>query len=250
MPDEIAHYRREGWLLARGVLDAAELAALCAEEARFRLDRAYGGPANQTLFVNIQLCHRSEPIRRFCTQGRHVAAVVQLLGPNVCFTHQQFVTKLPDRGEQASDIPFHQDNGYGRLEPPLDVTLWVALVDTDERNGCLWIVPRSHERGLVEHGRAEVNPLLREVAVGDAAPQAERAASQGRAKPTGLAVPMRAGDGVFFTGLTLHRSGPNHSDAARPSLFVRYCDPHVKMVSEGNRPVLDDPHSWMVAGQA
>jgi ectoine hydroxylase-related dioxygenase (phytanoyl-CoA dioxygenase family) len=232
--DEIAQYRREGWLLAPGVLDAAELASLRAEEERFRLDRAYGGPANQTLFVNVQLCHRSEPIRRFCTQGRHIAAVVQLLGPNVCLTHQQFVTKLPDRGEQSSDIPFHQDDGYGRLEPPLDITLWVALIDTDERNGCLWIVPRSHERGLVDHGRAEVNPLLREAAVGDAA----------------IALPMRAGDGVFFTGLTLHRSGPNHSDAARPGLFVRYCDPHVKMVSEGNRPVLEDPHSWMVAGSA
>jgi ectoine hydroxylase-related dioxygenase (phytanoyl-CoA dioxygenase family) len=114
------------------------------------------------------------------------------------------------------------------------VTLWIALVDTDERNGCLWLVPGSHERGLVAHGRAEVNPVLREAEVGDAA----------------IALPMRAGDGVFFTGLTLHRSGPNHSAEARPSLFVRYCDPHVKMVSEGNRPVLEDPHSWMVAGEA
>jgi len=88
--------------------------------------------------------------------------VVQLLGPNVCFTHQQFVTKLPDRGEQRSDIPLHQDDGYGRLEPPLDCTVWVALVDTDERNGCLWIVPRSHELGLLDHDRAGVNPVLRE----------------------------------------------------------------------------------------
>lgn len=233
-PDEIAHYRREGWLLAPGVLEGAELAAMRREEERFRPERAYGGPANQTLLVNIQLCHRSAPIRRFCTQGRHLESVVQLLGPNVCLTHQQFVTKLPDRGEQRSDIPFHQDNGYGRLDPPLDLTLWVTLVDTDERNGCLWIVPRSHELGLVDHGAAAVNPLLREAAAGEGA----------------IPLPMRAGDGVFFTGLTLHRSGPNHSDAARPGLFVRYCDPHVKMLSEGGRPVLEDPHSWMVAGES
>lgn len=37
---------------------------------------------------------------------------------------------------------------------------------------------------------------------------------------------------------------------ARHRPFVRYCDPHVKMVSEGGRAVLDDPHSWMVAGEA
>jgi hypothetical protein len=31
---------------------------------------------------------------------------------------------------------------------------------------------------------------------------------------------------------------------------VRYCTPDVRMMSEGGRPVLDDPHSWMVAGEA
>jgi ectoine hydroxylase-related dioxygenase (phytanoyl-CoA dioxygenase family) len=231
---DVASYREQGWLRLGRVVDDGELAALCAEEQRFRLRQAYGGPQNQTLFVNVQLCQRSEPIRRFCTAGAHLPAVVQLLGPNVCFTHQQFVTKLPDGDAQRSDIPMHQDDGYGRLEPPIDLTLWVALVDTDERNGCLWVVPRSHEAGLLEHGPAGVNPVLRDVAV----------------EAQAIAVPMRAGEGIAFTGLTLHGSGPNRSDAPRPSLFVRYCDPRVKMVGEGGRSVLDDPHSWMVAGEA
>jgi ectoine hydroxylase-related dioxygenase (phytanoyl-CoA dioxygenase family) len=233
-PEQIAQYREDGFLALGKILADDEIAALCAEEERFRLPVAYGGRANQTLFVNVQLCHRSAPIRRFCTAGRHIDAVVQLLGPNVCLTHQQFVTKLPDRNEQRSDIPFHQDNGYGQLDPPLDVTVWVALVDTDERNGCLWIVPGSHRAGLLDHGKAELNPLLRETHV------------EARA----IALPMRAGEAVAFDGFTLHRSGPNHGAVARPGLFVRYCDPHVRMRSEGNRPVLEDPHSWMVAGEA
>lgn len=233
-PDAIARYREEGWLALGRVLDDAELAALRAEEERFRLRHAYGGERNQTLFVNVQLCARSEPVRRFCTQGAQLGAVVQLLGPNVCFTHQQFVTKAPDTGEQRSDIPMHQDDGYGRLDPPLDLTLWVALVDTDETNGCLWIVPGSHRLGLLPHDAAGVNPVLREA----------------RTAAPAVAVPMRAGEGVAFSGLTLHGSGPNRSAAPRPGLFVRYCDPHVTMGSEGGRRVLDDPHSWMVAGEA
>lgn len=233
-PEQIARYREQGFLSLGRILSDDELALLRAEEQRFRLPIAYGGPANQTLFVNIQLCHRSAPIRRFCTAGAHIAAVVQLLGPNVCLTHQQFVTKLPDQREQRSDIPFHQDNGYGRLDPPLDLTVWVALVDTDERNGCLWIVPGSHRLGLLEHDPAELNPLLRET----------------RVEAQAVALPMRAGEAVAFGGFTLHRSGPNHSDVARPGLFVRYCDPRVRMASEGGRPVLEDPHSWMVAGEA
>jgi ectoine hydroxylase-related dioxygenase (phytanoyl-CoA dioxygenase family) len=95
-------------------------------------------------------------------------------------------------------------------------------------------VPGSHRLGLVDHAQARANPLLREAAAGAGA----------------LALPLRAGEGVAFSGLTLHGSGRNRSDAPRPSLFVRYCHPRVLMASEGNRPVLEDPHSWMVAGEA
>jgi len=233
-PDQIAAYRERGYAPLGRVVDEQELEALLAEERRFRLPVAYGGGKNQTLFVNVQLCNRSEPVRRFATQGRHIAVVRDLLGPNVCLTHQQFLTKLPDRGEQRSDIPLHQDNGYGRLEPMTDLTVWVAFVDTDERNGGLWIVPGSHRLGLLEHDRAGVNPLLREVA----------------SETPAVALALGAGEAVAFSGLTLHGSGPNRSAEPRPALFVRYCEPNVRMASEGNRPVLEDPHSWMVAGEA
>jgi ectoine hydroxylase-related dioxygenase (phytanoyl-CoA dioxygenase family) len=217
------------------VLDAGETARLRAEEERFRLPVAYGGAGNQTLFVNIQLCHRSEPIRRFCTQGAHLAAVQQLLGPDVCLTHQQFVTKMPDGDASRSDVPLHQDQGYGRIEPMTDVTVWVALVDTDERNGGLCFVPGSHRLGLLPHDRAGVNPLLRETA----------------APAPPVPVPLRAGEAVAFSGLTLHGSGPNRSGAPRPGFYVRYCEPAALLVDgDERRSVLEDPHSWMVAGQA
>jgi ectoine hydroxylase-related dioxygenase (phytanoyl-CoA dioxygenase family) len=233
-PPAIARWREQGFVELGAILDERECETLRAEERRFRLPVAYGSRRNQTLFVNVQLCHRSEPIRRFCTQGRHLAAVRQLLGPDVCLTHQQFITKMPDRDEQRSDVPLHQDDGYGRLDPMTDVTVWVALVDTDERNGGLYLLPGSHRLGLLEHGSAGVNPLLRE--------------AQSEIRPTLL--PLRAGEAVAFSGLTLHGSGPNRAHEPRPGLFVRYCEPRTRMVSEGNRPVLEDPHSWMVAGEA
>ena len=233
-PEQVAEYREAGYLALGRIADEGEVAELIAEERRFRLPVAYGGPRNQTLLVNVQLCHRSEPVRRFCTTGRHIPIVQRLMAPNVCLTHQQFVTKMPDGAEQRSDIPLHQDNGYGRLEPMTDLTIWMALVDTDERNGGLWLVPGSHRLGLVEHAGAQLNPLLREVA----------------AEAPAVLLPLRAGEAVAFSGLTLHGSGPNRTQAPRPALFVRYCEPGVRMASEGNRPVLEDPHSWMVAGEA
>lgn len=233
--EQVARYHAEGWLHLGAILTPDEVAELLAEERRFRPRRAYGGRDNPTLLVSVQLCDRSEPIRRFATQGRHLPLVAQLMGPNVCLTHQQFLAKLPDDERTRSDIPWHQDNGYGTLEPMTDLTVWVALTDTDERNGCVWIVPGSHRDGLLDHGRADVNPYLRET---------------GREPEGAVPAVLRAGEAVAFTGLTVHGSGPNRSDRERVGGYLRYCEPHARMVTEGGRPVLDDPHSWMVLGEA
>lgn len=54
-------------------------------------------------------------------------------------------------------MPFgwHQDNGYGELDPYNAVSCLTALDDVDEGNGCLWVVPRSHERGQLSSLTAE-----------------------------------------------------------------------------------------------
>jgi ectoine hydroxylase-related dioxygenase (phytanoyl-CoA dioxygenase family) len=234
-PQDVADFREQGWLRLGRIAPPEQVAELIAEEKRFRLDRGYGTERNDTLRVNIQLCHRSEPVRRFCVSGVHIGALRQLIGPDVCLTHQQFVTKLADQGEQRSDIPLHQDAGYGELDPATDVTVWLPLVDTDEQNGALLIVPRSHTRGLVEHESASVNPALREA---------------GGNGETRKLIPLAAGEGVAFSGLLLHASGPNRSGRERPAMYARYCEPHTKMLSEGGRLVLEDPHSWMVSGEA
>jgi phytanoyl-CoA hydroxylase len=232
---EIASYRELGYARLGPVLDAGEIQVLLREEERFRLPVAYAPEGRGTLFVNIHLCDRSEPIRRVCTLGPQIGAVNQLLGPDVCLTHQQFVTKLPDAPSGAgSSIPLHQDNGYGTLEPMTDVTVWIPLVDADEESGGLFVVPGSHRLGLLPHGHGGENPVLLGV----------------EGEFEAIPVPLRAGEALAFSGLTLHGSGPNRSGAARPAFYVRYCDPRAVVVNEDSRRALDAPSSWMVAGEA
>jgi phytanoyl-CoA hydroxylase len=227
-------YLEHGFVKLGPLLDAADLAALRGEEQRFRPEWGYGKADNRTLRVAAQLCARSEPVRRVATAGPQVATAVSLIGPAVCLTHVQFITKLPDDESTHSDIPWHQDSGYGQLEPPNDLTVFIALSDMTEPDGCLQVVPGSHRAGLLEHATAAVNPVLRE------SPRSGEA----------IAVPLRAGEGLAFSGLLVHGSGPNRGRAPRIAFYVRYCTPDVRMMSEGGRPVLDDPHSWMVAGEA
>jgi ectoine hydroxylase-related dioxygenase (phytanoyl-CoA dioxygenase family) len=215
-------YANDGYLLIPDLIDADTCARLRAESFRFAARKS-------GLAVDTQLIHRSAPLRHFVTHGPQVALATELLGPNVCFTHQQFIVKHPDE-RRRTDIPWHQDNGYGRLEPPLDLTVWIALDDCTEDNGCLWVLPGSERGDLMPHSTIGG---LRGVAI-DA---------------TGVPLPMDAGTAVLFGGLMLHRSLPNLTRAPRVALYLRYCDPSVVMVNS-NRPVLEDGFSWMVAGEA
>jgi ectoine hydroxylase-related dioxygenase (phytanoyl-CoA dioxygenase family) len=250
--DELAAYHTNGYVVLGRILDEHECGALLDAERRHRTHHAFALDGRESgLLVTEQLCAQSAPLRAFCTSGPHLGAVGQVLGPDVAFTHTQFITKLPevrpeppaanasapsDRSDRsaASWIPLHQDDGYGQLDPPLDVTVWTALTDTNAANGCLVIVPGSHRAGLTPHTSAETNVVLLE------APSTTEA----------VVVPLGAGEAVLFSGLTLHGSGPNLSDAPRVGMHARYCHPSVRMVTHRNKPVLADRHSWMVLGEA
>jgi hypothetical protein len=129
-----ADFQRDGYLLLGKVLDDALVARLIAEEHRFRARDA-------RLVVTTQLMHRSALIREVATQGPHIGTLRTLMGNDICLTHQQYVSKTPHPRTPAIDVPWHQDNGYGELEPKTDVTVWFALDDCDESTGCLWVLP-------------------------------------------------------------------------------------------------------------
>ncbi len=232
---DLQAYAENGYLLMPALLNDVEVAALVREQQRFAQPDA-------PLSVAVQLVHRSRIIRDLAMTGPQVALAVELLGPDVCFTHQQFVSKGPGAGEgvgngvgngvvNGSDVPWHQDSGYGHLEPARDLTVWIALTDTDERNGCLWVLPGSHREGLKAHG--QVGGLL-----------------GARVSTRGEPVPMRAGDALLFGGLLMHRSLPNRTDKVRHAMYLRYCTPVVRMMNQGGKRVLEDGYSWMVAGEA
>jgi ectoine hydroxylase-related dioxygenase (phytanoyl-CoA dioxygenase family) len=228
---QLESFERDGYVVLGTVLDSDERAELIAAERRLRPSDGYG--TSPGLIVMDQLAHVSSAVRRFCCDGRHLDAVVQLLGPDVALTHNQFVVKLPGKGIAASEIPLHQDDGYGLLDPPDDLTVWVALTDAAAVNGCLVLAPGSHHGGLVEHMIAASNPAFREARADDIMP-----------------LELAAGEAVAFSGLLLHGSGDNLSDVERVGLFARYCTPTARMMTEAGKPVLDDGNSWMVRGEA
>ena len=62
----------------------------------------------------------------------------------------QYFNKPPGYGKAS---PAHQDGAYFMLEPNEAVTMWLALDEVDEENGCLRYSPCSHLTGIHPHAR-------------------------------------------------------------------------------------------------
>jgi 2-oxoglutarate-dependent dioxygenase len=90
------------------------------------------------------------------------------------------------------------DNQYTRFDGP-GINLWLALSPMSPENGCLMVVPRSHLAGTIDG--VQVPTVM------DIAPwlTIQRASCYR----------MNSGDVIAFSRLTLHGSGPNHTDEPR-----------------------------------
>ena len=141
--------------------------------------------------------------------GAILDALEPLLGPEVSFNGDYHLRpKLPDSTYTA--FPLHQDSQYYGPETGhiLVITIWIPLIDVDEENGCLWVIPVSHRWGLLPGARrADQNMVSFE--------DVER-------RGTPVPLPMRCGDILAFHNLTFHASKVNRTDQVRWSVDVRF----------------------------
>lgn len=237
-PEQIKQYHEEGYLLLGKVLTDEQVAALCAEEARFRTHPLWPDHAETTgkTVFRSQVAPYSAAVREAGLHGGHIPAVKQLIGPNVIYWYTQFVTKFPDANSGRSEFPWHQDNGYAHgIEPATNITVWVALDAVDEQNGCVYVLPGSHKDGLRDHGTQGDSWHLRVQVAGEGIPAA-----------------LKPGEAVAFTGLTLHRSKLNHTDQPRRGFFMEYADADAveHATTDTPRRIAERPAVYFISGQA
>jgi chlorinating enzyme len=146
-------------------------------------------------------------------------AVEDIIGPDILLFHFTLQTKEAHR---ATFAEWHQDDAYFHLDPPEQVTAWVALSDSSERSGCMRMIPGSHRRGLADHfdNPSEENIIRRGQTV------------SGYAPTDGIAAPLKPGEMSLHHTHTLHASGPNESDDRRIGLTLSYVPTHVRPTLE------------------
>ena len=215
-------YARDGYLVVPGVLDPAGLAAVTAEATA--ICRGERGPLEGTApaargesdadVLRRHLCiHFPHKLSAVMAGVARTPAVVDLLtaviGPNVKLVQSMLFIKSEGRPGQA----WHQDEYFIPTRDRSLTAAWIALDDATVENGCLWVIPGSHRRGVLypdrEHDDADFDCTVE---------------SYGFAYSEADAVPVEVSAGalVLFDGYLLHRSLPNTGAQGMRRAFVSH----------------------------
>jgi ectoine hydroxylase-related dioxygenase (phytanoyl-CoA dioxygenase family) len=225
--EELEKFNDEGFLVIKSVLKPAGLSQM-RKECMVAWDKEKEGfdPnkswLQNSLLVNIH--HQAPTVRDYYFDGPMVEIATQLIGDNVKGATSQLTFKM-----KGNTKPFgwHQDNGYGELEPYNALTTLTALDDTDRGNGCLWLIPGSHKQGQIRVKQSEEQKKSQSEIVVEA--------DDSKAIP----MEMKAGDALIFNCWMLHKSDGNYSaDRDRRILFLRYADADAIEVYNNRKPRL------------
>ena len=228
---EIRFYNSQGFLPLPGFVQSEYIAGLC-EEVYEALE------ANGVSRASLQKASSKADKLRQCTQYLAGSLLDQMINSDATLAvASQLIggpahVYLPFTAVKAAGgggmFDFHQDNNYTCHDPAVgSINIWVALVDMTPENGCLMVVPGSHQSGQLqsrdsddgdEHQKLDVNP------------------------DECLPIRMRAGDAVAFTRWTVHGSGPNHTDEPRTAYALQYHREDVKWLDKPTgewKPLID-----------
>jgi ectoine hydroxylase-related dioxygenase (phytanoyl-CoA dioxygenase family) len=224
-PEHLHQYQEEGYTLVRGLIPPAEMEVAWkmllnfeagehdwpeeyfqfAEPARFR--NAKGGK----LAFGVQLPSKhSEDFRRIADHANLQAAMASLLGgPVARFTDQCAIKSKIITTPQAGQTFFHQDSYYWHIDPSLGCNCWIPFQEVGRDAIALAVMPGSQKGWkLLEHEQYYDDPPF----YGGRSPtpyKRHRIPAAAIDSSKEVLVPMQAGDALFFTNYTWHRSEKN-----------------------------------------
>lgn len=150
------------------------------------------------------------------TAPRLLDLVEDLIGPEITSNPIQHVRIKPPadnlRGDEVRAhitlTDWHQDRGVTHAEADQTsmITVWCAVTDATEENGCLKVIPGAHRQGMLPH-----------------CPKIQTAIADGFIdESAAVPLPVKSGGIVIFHPLVPHASLVNRSNGFRWSFDIRY----------------------------
>lgn len=226
-------FNDNGYVVVRGLFSDEEVAQYRDHYMTLRKHGTYPGDlagvdtkSNDPLkrYPRMIHMHRWDDVSlQWVLNDRINECLTGLLGAEPYAVQTMLYFKPPTARGQA----LHQDNFYLRAQPGTCMAAWMALDPCDESNGCMQVVPGSHEWPLLCTEKADTSKSFTDVTV--PIPEGQEI------RP----VEMEAGDVLFFNGALVHGSYPNiTTDRFRRALIGHYIQGEANKVAQFYHPAL------------
>nr|XP_049705816.1 probable phytanoyl-CoA dioxygenase [Helicoverpa armigera] len=225
-PEQLKFYRENGYLVIRKLFGLQTLDSyrqrftdVCegrVEKGRVTVVKDRSLSTHHTRpedYINkIQELLYDEVYSTYSEDPRMLHIVSQLIGEDLTAVNCMLINKPPGTHEH----PPHQDILYFPFRPAHKIlATWTAIDPVSRDNGCLYMLPGSHNPPVLHEHRDHVNQaklfFYGLVNAGELAPEHLR-----------VHLEMEPGDTVFFQSTLVHGSKPNVSQAYRKAMTCHF----------------------------
>ena len=201
---QLEHYKNKGYISPINALSPSE-----AKEIRDEIEKIEKDWPGALEGINRNYVHLISPIfNKVCLNTNILDAVETVIGKNILICGTTLFVKNPN---EKGFVSFHQDAKYIGLEPHNWVTVWLAVTDANEHNGCMRMLPGSHKENLKIHEQKfdENNLLTRGQTITNV--------SLDETDP----IILKAGQVSLHHPLVIHGSGLNQSNDRRIGFVIQ-----------------------------
>lgn len=211
-------FRKYGFILVKKLFTQVEMDLLwaCFDTQEFKQNMFTRSNGGEKGFQMALWWQPGDDTAGLVSRSERVAGTMRdLLGDEAQELYLLSSKVIAKEPEEGGAFAWHQDYGYfyenGVLFPDCG-SVSLALHPCHRENGCLQVIPRSHQMGRLSHQRtgdlASVDPERMEAVI--------------RVLGEPVMVETSPGDVLFFHSNLLHTSGPNISKDRRWNLVLAY----------------------------
>lgn len=219
--EQVAFYNKEGFIVYNDkVFSDAEFADL---KNHFE-DKLAAWP-NDKRPEAMDVPHFTDPkLFRWLLSDAALDLVEPILGPDIALFSSHFICKTAGDGRR---VPWHEDSAYWNtlIQPADIVTIWLAIDPSTRENGCMYVIPQTHNTGRKGYSEyedvdTEQNVFHLEIVPGQ------------RTEKKGVPCILEPNECSLHDARTMHGSAANTSNLRRCGYTMRYMKTSAKINPE------------------
>ncbi len=219
--EQVQAYHREGYFICRDqVLAEEKFSGL-----KIYFEKLLASLPGDVRPESMDVPHFAHPgLFEWLFDDRVLDLVEPILGPDIALFSSHFICKPKGNGKR---VPWHEDSSYWRdqLDPMEVCTIWLAIDPSHLENGCMQVIPRTHNTGNL--GFSDYDPV-------DTAKNvfpSEIVKTQ-RDESKAVAIELEPGQASLHDGRIMHGSEPNTSNIRRCGYTMRFMSTRTRFAHE------------------